>query len=93
MKDSYHWCTFCVLGAPRTPWRCLDAPHNQGLQGGTRLLWGPGGKADTSLKTEGLRSNKTTGKLSICFISCAAECPDIIYTLYKAVTNIIQKSN
>ena len=25
-----------------------------------------------------------------CFISCAAECPDN-YTLYKAVTNIIQK--
>ena len=25
-KDSCPWCTFCVLGAPRTPWRFLDAP-------------------------------------------------------------------
>ena len=27
MKDSCLWCTLCVLGAPRTPWRCLDAPN------------------------------------------------------------------
>jgi len=32
--------------------------------GGTRLLWGPGDRLETSLKIEDLRSNKTTGKLS-----------------------------
>jgi hypothetical protein len=31
MKDSWPWCTFCVLGAPRTPWRCLDAPWQNNI--------------------------------------------------------------
>ena len=34
------------------------------LQGGTRLLLGPQGQAETSLKIDDLRSNKTAGKLS-----------------------------
>ena len=42
----------------------LAGPPRKISQGGTRLLWGPG-QAETSLKIEGLRSNKTTtGKLS-----------------------------
>ena len=24
MKNSCPWCTFCVIGASMTPWRCLD---------------------------------------------------------------------
>ena len=39
-------------------------PPREILQGGTRLLRGPGGQTETSLKIEDLRSNTTTGKLS-----------------------------
>jgi hypothetical protein len=35
------------------------------MQGETKLLWGPHGQAETYIKIEDLRSNKTTGKLSL----------------------------
>jgi hypothetical protein len=45
---------------------------------------GPRGQAETSIKIEDLRSNKTTGKLSLMLISCAAECPDNIYFIQSS---------
>jgi hypothetical protein len=41
----------------------IELPPREILQGGTRLLWGPGDRLRL-LKIENLRFNKTTGKLS-----------------------------
>ena len=42
------------------------------------------GQAETSLKIEDFRSNKTTGNFHTCIISCAAECPEYIYFIQNS---------
>jgi hypothetical protein len=64
----HHLCVPCVFRSEvvlKIYWIGDAAvPPREILQGGTRLLLGPRGQAETSLKIEDLRSNKITGKLS-----------------------------
>jgi len=64
--------------------------YKQGLQEkfckAEQDFFGAPGQAETSLKIEDLRSNKTTAaNFHKCFISCAAEFPDNIYTKFYII--------
>ena len=62
----------------------MAGPPREIMQGGTRILWGPGDRLRLISKLRILGSIKPLVNFHKCFISCAAECSDNIYLIQSS---------